>query len=133
LLGEKGMPLIANTSTELEHWLFLHEQRRIVAENQQTFRSSIIVDEEKGYAAPPSTTHPVVQDIMALDGVQYCVAVGYQLVVIKGGRFGWDQIEPDILLILQATQSSTPDDLESLTFESEEDFAKRHPAPPEEK
>jgi len=52
--------------------------------------------------------HSLVAAVQELDGVEYVIASGYALVVFKGERFDWSEIERHIIRLAASFEMDLP-------------------------
>jgi hypothetical protein len=119
VLSEKRLPIIAKHITEVSNWISLYQQERIREElqrynsdMQKQMSGGLDVQNEIPVVVP---THPLVQAVIDIEGVEFAIGASYQLIVIKGHRFSWDEIESKIVRLIAAFSL----DIEEIRFQEE--------------
>jgi hypothetical protein len=100
LLSKKRLPIIAGHVQEVSSWAWLVNQRDAMDVGASFRKNDPINAALFSDTSLEEQTHPAVAAILSLEGVEYAMAASYQVVVIKGRQFDWDEIEPSILRVL---------------------------------
>ena len=117
LLSNKKIPILSRKPTEIEitNWLYITKQEEMHASYERTARAVHVTGEEEDeQELIEESVHPVIKAIRDIPGVEYAVGASYQLIVIKGRMFEWEEITKSILCLLT---SFSLEDLESIKFE----------------
>lgn len=114
LLGPKSLPVMAEQVAEVVNLAFMLRKEQLENSGHAIPASHPLAALFGGTDARAEDTesHSVVKLVKDMDGVAHVFAIGYQLIVVKGKMFEWEEIEPKLVKLLASFASALPSEEE---------------------